>query len=199
MQKTWGDPKVSRQAEGKKANLAGIFLSTTIASWCRIENVRRDQVAAAEKQINYAMALLAEAGYSTRWMNAQYKTLGAALPVRWMHRKTQRCSSSRTRPPRWPCESHETPGPGGTHAGAARASFGSRGGRRKAEKSCCGFASRQIGGYPANWVTPLMQARRPILGHPARLRGHFGCCTKCRFPPTLGEMLTWKDTKPTKT
>jgi hypothetical protein len=39
-------------------------------------------VAAAEKQINYAMALLAEAGYSTRWMNAQYKTLGAALPVR---------------------------------------------------------------------------------------------------------------------
>lgn len=31
---------------------------------------------ATDKQINYALHLLSKAGYSTRWMNAQFKELG---------------------------------------------------------------------------------------------------------------------------
>lgn len=37
---------------------------------------------ATEKQINYALSLLAKAGYSTRYMNASFKELGASMRER---------------------------------------------------------------------------------------------------------------------
>ena len=37
---------------------------------------------ATKKQVNYAMHLLAEAGYGTRYMNASFKTLGASMRQR---------------------------------------------------------------------------------------------------------------------
>lgn len=35
-----------------------------------------------EKQISYALSLLGKAGYSTRFMNADYKALGASMSDR---------------------------------------------------------------------------------------------------------------------
>lgn len=37
---------------------------------------------ATKKQVNYAMYLLDEAGYGTRYMNASFKTLGASMRQR---------------------------------------------------------------------------------------------------------------------
>ena len=37
---------------------------------------------ATTKQINYVLYLLGNAGYSTKWMNAQYKELGAKMAER---------------------------------------------------------------------------------------------------------------------
>lgn len=37
---------------------------------------------ATEKQISYALALLGKAGYSTRYMNASFKELGASMRER---------------------------------------------------------------------------------------------------------------------
>ncbi len=37
---------------------------------------------ATEKQINYALALLARNGYETRYMNASFKKLGARMSQR---------------------------------------------------------------------------------------------------------------------
>lgn len=37
---------------------------------------------ATEKQISYALALLSKAGYSTNWMNAEFKNLGASMRER---------------------------------------------------------------------------------------------------------------------
>lgn len=37
---------------------------------------------ATEKQIKYALALLAKAGYSTRYMNSKFKELGASMRER---------------------------------------------------------------------------------------------------------------------
>lgn len=37
---------------------------------------------ATEKQINYALALLGKAGYSTKYMNASFKELGASMRER---------------------------------------------------------------------------------------------------------------------
>lgn len=37
---------------------------------------------ATEKQINYALSLLAKRGYSTRYMNASFKALGATMRQR---------------------------------------------------------------------------------------------------------------------
>jgi len=37
---------------------------------------------ATEKQVNYAMALLDKAGYSTKWMDASFKKLGASMRKR---------------------------------------------------------------------------------------------------------------------
>lgn len=34
---------------------------------------------ATEKQVNYAMSLLGKAGYSTRYMDASFKSLGAGM------------------------------------------------------------------------------------------------------------------------
>ena len=39
-------------------------------------------MAATEKQIRYAMYLLDKAGFSTRYMNAQFKELGATMRER---------------------------------------------------------------------------------------------------------------------
>lgn len=37
---------------------------------------------ATKKQVNYALDLLAEAGYGTRYMNASFKALGASMRQR---------------------------------------------------------------------------------------------------------------------
>ena len=37
---------------------------------------------ATEKQVRYALFLLSKQGYSTRWMNAQFKKLGATMRER---------------------------------------------------------------------------------------------------------------------
>jgi hypothetical protein len=37
---------------------------------------------ATEKQVNYAMSLLAKAGYDTKFMSAKYKALGATMRER---------------------------------------------------------------------------------------------------------------------
>jgi hypothetical protein len=37
---------------------------------------------ATEKQVSYALALLEQAGYSTRYMNASFKDLGASMRQR---------------------------------------------------------------------------------------------------------------------
>lgn len=37
---------------------------------------------ATQKQVNYALMLLGKAGYSTRYMDAQFKTLGATMRQR---------------------------------------------------------------------------------------------------------------------
>ena len=37
---------------------------------------------ATEKQVHYLLFLLQEAGYSTRWMNASFKNLGATMRER---------------------------------------------------------------------------------------------------------------------
>lgn len=37
---------------------------------------------ATEKQINFALFLLGKKGYSTNWMNAQFKSLGASMRER---------------------------------------------------------------------------------------------------------------------
>ena len=37
---------------------------------------------ATEKQIRYALFLLSKKGYSTSWMNAQFKALGATMRER---------------------------------------------------------------------------------------------------------------------
>ncbi len=37
---------------------------------------------ATDRQVRYAMRLLAEAGYSTRYMNAKFKDLGATMRER---------------------------------------------------------------------------------------------------------------------
>lgn len=39
-------------------------------------------MAATEKQVRYVMYLLNRAGYSTRYMNAQFKSLGATMRER---------------------------------------------------------------------------------------------------------------------
>ena len=39
-------------------------------------------MAASEKQVRYIMCLLSKAGYSTKWMNAEYKSLGASMRER---------------------------------------------------------------------------------------------------------------------
>jgi len=41
-----------------------------------------DRVMATQKQINFATMLLEKAGYSTKWMNAAYKELGATMRER---------------------------------------------------------------------------------------------------------------------
>jgi len=38
--------------------------------------------APSEKQISYAVYLLGEKGYSTKWMNSQFKDLGAGMRER---------------------------------------------------------------------------------------------------------------------
>ena len=35
-----------------------------------------------EKQVNYVMMLLSQKGYSTQWMNASFKALGASMRER---------------------------------------------------------------------------------------------------------------------
>ena len=37
---------------------------------------------ATDKQVRYALMLLAQAGYSTKWMNAEYRKLGATMRER---------------------------------------------------------------------------------------------------------------------
>ena len=37
---------------------------------------------ASEKQVRYALVLLGKAGYSTKWMNASFKVLGAGMRER---------------------------------------------------------------------------------------------------------------------
>ena len=37
---------------------------------------------ATQKQVNYIMVLLSKAGYSTRFMNAEFKKLGASMKER---------------------------------------------------------------------------------------------------------------------
>lgn len=37
---------------------------------------------ATDKQISYAISLLSKAGYSTKWMNATFKELGASMRER---------------------------------------------------------------------------------------------------------------------
>lgn len=37
---------------------------------------------ATEKQVRYAMVLLAKAGYSTRWMDGSFRRLGASMRQR---------------------------------------------------------------------------------------------------------------------
>ncbi len=37
---------------------------------------------ATQKQVGYIMSLLAQKGYSTKWMNAQFKALGATMRER---------------------------------------------------------------------------------------------------------------------
>ena len=37
---------------------------------------------ATQKQVNYLFVLLRKNGYSTTWMNAEYKTLGASMRER---------------------------------------------------------------------------------------------------------------------
>lgn len=50
---------------------------------------------ATEKQVSYALRLLAENGYSTRYMDAKYKELGAGMRERsgkvedWLRSKTK--------------------------------------------------------------------------------------------------------------
>lgn len=39
-------------------------------------------VKASEKQVRYAMFLLGKKGYSTKYMNAEFKTLGATMRAR---------------------------------------------------------------------------------------------------------------------
>lgn len=39
-------------------------------------------MAATTKQVNYALVLLGKCGYSTRFMNAQFKELGASMRER---------------------------------------------------------------------------------------------------------------------
>lgn len=49
---------------------------------------------ATEKQVSYLMRLLDRAGYSTRWMDARYKELGATMRERsgrvetWVRERT---------------------------------------------------------------------------------------------------------------
>lgn len=42
----------------------------------------KKEYAATPKQVNYALHLLAEAGYDTKWMGAEYKKLGAKMRER---------------------------------------------------------------------------------------------------------------------
>ena len=50
---------------------------------------------ATEKQVRYIMFLLSKAGYGTKWMNAEFKTLGATCKERsgrvesWVSNLTQ--------------------------------------------------------------------------------------------------------------
>ena len=37
---------------------------------------------ATERQVNYALALMAKAGYSTEWMRSEHKALGATMRER---------------------------------------------------------------------------------------------------------------------
>lgn len=39
-------------------------------------------IKATDKQVSYALSLLAKKGYSTRFMNAQFKKLGASMRER---------------------------------------------------------------------------------------------------------------------
>lgn len=50
-----------------------------------LATTRRDTMSATPKQIAYALHLLAEAGYGTKWMDSSFKALGATMRERSGH------------------------------------------------------------------------------------------------------------------